>query len=357
MTSLFVVVPSMQPTGPVKGAVALCNGMANHIPVTLVPLKPSRLQVSGIDDRVQVSNLANCSGWHNKYRQYSRLLSAAGNRDRIVSLSMCLPADAFNAAFRHRAGIISSVRGNLFSNYRHDFGRAGPVLAQAHYALLRAFDHVLAMSDAMHQQLRSLGLRNVRTIRNFVDENYLRRFRSNHPHQTTRTRLLFVGSLSSRKRPDLLIGALRGLRDKNIDCELLFVGDGPLRPSLEQQAISAGLQDRVQFRGNIDDPFDVIQSAHLAVMPSESEGISRAMLESLYFGLPCVARRVDANEELINSSNGICFNKDEELGDAIETAINRFVAIPTPQRTDEDILIPLNFRQDANIQTMLELLA
>lgn len=347
----------MSPTGPVKGAVALCNGLAAHLPVTLVSLKSSVQAVSGLLDSVSVLNLAEQSSWLDRYRVYKRVLADAGGRHGAVSLSFCLPADPFNLAFRGHARIVSSVRANLFENYKFDFGRKGRLMAQAHYKMLGAFDEVFAISAAMHAQLTDLGLTNIRTIHNFVDEAHLQQFRLSTIPSPRCVRLVFVGSLSARKQPGLLLDALHKLLQRDIECELVMVGDGPLRQALEKQAREMGLTDRVEFCGSVDDPYGLIQSAHLMVLPSRSEGVSRAMLEALYFGVPCVARRVDANEELIRAKeNGFCFERDDELVDVLEQAIEHFVP-RSPDIARRDVLVPSEYRREPNIQRILEALA
>jgi glycosyltransferase involved in cell wall biosynthesis len=53
---------------------------------------------------------------------------------------------------------------------------------------------------------------------------------------------LFVGSLIDRKGPDIL---LRALTEVGLPC--IFVGDGPMRASLERLASKTGISDRVVF--------------------------------------------------------------------------------------------------------------
>jgi glycosyltransferase involved in cell wall biosynthesis len=73
------------------------------------------------------------------------------------------------------------------------------------------------------------------------------------PDQSPRTagggglRLLWVGQLIPRKRIDLALAALGGLR--GLDWQFDVVGDGPARAALEQQAQDLQLLDRVRFHG------------------------------------------------------------------------------------------------------------
>ena len=80
------------------------------------------------------------------------------------------------------------------------------------------------------------------------------------------------------------------------------------------------------------------------VLPSASEGISRAALEALYLGVPCVLRDVDGNRELIRPGhNGALFKKNEELASAILAALA--ISNRTLGQTRESLL-PEIFRQE-----------
>jgi glycosyltransferase involved in cell wall biosynthesis len=53
-------------------------------------------------------------------------------------------------------------------------------------------------------------------------------------------------------------------------------------------------------------------------IPSRSEGLSRAALEALHLGVPCVLRDTDGNGELVRPGvNGILFHDDADLADAV----------------------------------------
>jgi glycosyltransferase involved in cell wall biosynthesis len=97
---------------------------------------------------------------------------------------------------------------------------------------------------------------------------------------------LFVGSLIDRKGPDIL---LRALTEVGLPC--IFVGDGPMRASLERLASKAGISDRVVFtraleRREVRRYFD---NAEALVLPSVSEGVPLVAMEALGAGTPVVA--------------------------------------------------------------------
>lgn len=130
--------------------------------------------------------------------------------------------------------------------------------------------------------------------------------------------LLWVGQLIPRKRINLALTALAGLRQ--YDWRFDIVGDGLLRKSLEEKASELGLADRVQFHGFQSNPGRWYSQADLLLFPSWSENCPVTMLESMSYGVPCLAMRADgvryynANSEIINDGvDGFLADSDEDF--------------------------------------------
>jgi len=98
--------------------------------------------------------------------------------------------------------------------------------------------------------------------------------------------------------------------------EFLIVGDGPLRPGLENMAAEIGLKDRVMFAGERHDIPNVLQSMDISVQISSSESLSNVILESMAAGVPVVAYNVGGNPELIRDGETghlVSLNDEHEL--------------------------------------------
>jgi len=66
--------------------------------------------------------------------------------------------------------------------------------------------------------------------------------------------VLYVGRLVEEKKPGVLLEAFALLAARGSvppDTRLMFVGDGPLRTSLESRAAKLGVQDKVMFHGHV----------------------------------------------------------------------------------------------------------
>lgn len=97
-----------------------------------------------------------------------------------------------------------------------------------------------------------------------------------------------VGRLSKVKNQALLIRTLPLLQKMLPGAWLWLVGDGELRPALEDEVAELGVVDSVHFFGSVDNVASLLQAADVLAVPSLNEGFPFVMLEGQAAGLPCV---------------------------------------------------------------------
>jgi glycosyltransferase involved in cell wall biosynthesis len=100
---------------------------------------------------------------------------------------------------------------------------------------------------------------------------------------------LFVGSLTPRKSPDLLLEAVA---EAGVSC--VFAGDGPMRRKLERRAHQLGIAHRVAFLGGVppNELGRIYSEADLLVLPTVSDTSPLVALEAMACGTPVLASRV-----------------------------------------------------------------
>lgn len=108
-----------------------------------------------------------------------------------------------------------------------------------------------------------------------------------------------IGRLSEQKAQDQLIEAVALLREEFPYIRLLLVGDGELRPCLEQQIQRLDLASHVSLLGERTDIADLLNVFDIYAVSSRWEGVGRALTEAMYWGLPIVATPVNGVKELI----------------------------------------------------------
>jgi glycosyltransferase involved in cell wall biosynthesis len=133
------------------------------------------------------------------------------------------------------------------------------------------------------------------TMRRFVPERKLRQVSNpllvpecppdldRHQH-----RMAYVGRLVEQKAPEVLLAAFALATEDVSDWTLDVIGDGPLRPALEQQAADLNAKENILFHGHCSNPYPLLYRASIFVLPSRFEGMPNAMLEAMGCGLAVI---------------------------------------------------------------------
>ena len=114
-------------------------------------------------------------------------------------------------------------------------------------------------------------------------------------------RLINVGRVIELKGHMVLVKAAEALRDRGFDFEVVLVGDGPFRPTLEREIAARGLGDRFRLLGwksSAEVRAEILASKAM-VMPSFYEGLPVVLMESLALGRPVISTYVAGIPELV----------------------------------------------------------
>lgn len=142
-----------------------------------------------------------------------------------------------------------------------------------------------ALVSAFGPRLPSGG---IVVLPNPADASEIRRSSMPHAGRNGRLRLCAVGRLVRAKGFDVLVDAL-SVAHLGRHWELLIIGEGPMRASLEHRIGARGLGDHVRLLGSLDNPYPVLASADIALSASRWEGFGVVVLEALALGVPQVA--------------------------------------------------------------------
>lgn len=102
-----------------------------------------------------------------------------------------------------------------------------------------------------------------------------------------------VTRLHDSKGNSYLVEAAKLVVAQRPSAKFFLFGEGPLRPALQEQALSLGLGDRFVFGGFTKDVARVVSAFDLSVFPSLWEGTPLTVFEALAMGKPIVATDAD----------------------------------------------------------------
>ena len=149
----------------------------------------------------------------------------------------------------------------------------------------------------------------IEVIPNFVDLDRFKRTSKEHYRkavvQDGEKIITHVSNFRKVKRVSDVAEVFAKVLASGIKAKLLFVGDGPERPIVEQLCREQGTCEHVRFLGKQDNVEDILSLSDIFMMPSASETFGLAALEAMSCGVPVISSDVGGLPEL---------NRDGETG-------------------------------------------
>ncbi len=146
-------------------------------------------------------------------------------------------------------------------------------------------------------------------------------------------RLVCVGRLCEQKGQLLLVQAMKRLKDKGVEFELILAGDGEMRPEIEQLIDQYHLKADITITGWIssDQVRQEIQAAQALVLPSFAEGLPVVIMEAMSLYRPVLTTYIAGIPELVsNKVHGLLFEAGSV--DAIVDAIEQFFSLSDSEK-------------------------
>ena len=118
---------------------------------------------------------------------------------------------------------------------------------------------------------------------------------------------LCVARLSPEKGHAQLIEAFAAAFAGNLETRLRLVGDGPLRPVLEQLCCRLGVANQIDFVGALPAAGvrEAMEAADALVLASRFETFGVVVIEAFACGLPVVSTACGGPDHLIDMTNGL----------------------------------------------------
>lgn len=214
------------------------------------------------------------------------------------------------------------------------------------YGLFYRLSHqVISLSEGVKANLVAyykIRHKDIKVIYNPIDVEQLQADANNgllskegeHIFRMGRKVLITAGRLVAEKDHQTLIRAFSVIH-KQLDCELVILGEGPLEEELRNLARQLGVERHVHFIGFKQNPYVYFKHADLFVLSSLSEGFGHVLVEALAIGVPIVSTNCGpgAEEVLGNGAYGsLC-----EVGNHEEMAL-KILEILTLHKNDIKVI-------------------
>jgi L-malate glycosyltransferase len=191
---------------------------------------------------------------------------------------------------------------------------------------------VLVNSSQISEQLvREDGFRPefIRVVHNGIDLDRFSRLVPDRerifPGLENCTLIVCTGNMHSDiKGHPTLIEASRHICSKFPRVTFVLIGNGEKRSEFESKVSELGLQRKFLFLGSRQNVPEILACCDMAILPSQAEGFSNALLEYMAMGLPTIATKVGGNPEVIeNGLDGLLVmpNDPAALANAISSLL------------------------------------
>ena len=119
---------------------------------------------------------------------------------------------------------------------------------------------------------------------------------------------------TSQKGIDLLLSSFKRFCESNVEWKLCIAGIGSGLEECKKMVHSMGLDERVEFLGQINNVAEWLQKSSIFVLSSRWEGFPMSVTEAFEVGVPVVAFDIPAMIPFVNSGGAIaakCYDVDE----------------------------------------------
>ena len=167
-----------------------------------------------------------------------------------------------------------------------------------------------------------------RTIYNPIDRHKIERMSDDGAVDKDNKRLtiITVGRLTAPKNPRRFLQVAQLARQAGLPVRFKWVGDGELRPKMEEMRDEIGLHDMVEFTGFVKNPYPHIKAADIMMVTSDFEGFCLVICEAMCLGVPVISTRTAGPSEIIGDNEyGIL---TELTAEGLFEAVNLLVEKP-----------------------------
>ncbi len=308
-TTVMLLVSLLGVGGAERHMVTLANRLAERFDIVLVYIKNDAALLPQVEAH-RLRDVICLEGTGGADGAAVRRLAAAYDRHQ-PAVVVC--ANTYPLAFAHAARWLARHRPRVMEVYHTTILQTWKERLQmlAYLPLIWATHRLVYVCRAQQRYWRRRGVRARREsmVYNGVD---VQRFDPDVHRDAARARRAEYGfaqddlvvGLCAVMRPekahDHLLQAMKLADDAGVRWKALLIGDGPLRPSIEQEILRLGLQDRVAITGFRSDVRADLAACDVVSLVSVTETFSIAALEAMAMARPLIMSDVGGAREQVD---------------------------------------------------------
>lgn len=167
---------------------------------------------------------------------------------------------------------------------------------------------------------------NIKSSKIRVLPNSVKKYDEIDSNLTDKSNILYVGRLYPSKGVDVLVLAMELLIKKGYNIYLDIIGEGKLKPKLEELIQNLQLSKSINFLGLKSKPevLKAFRKSYCSVIPSNSEAFGFTVIEAMSMSTAVIgANNTGIKEIILNNTSGLLFETGNhlDLADKIELLI------------------------------------
>lgn len=251
--------------------------------------------------------------------------------DHITALPVDLNvAQVFNWSVRgYEESLVCNIQKKGFIGRSLSlFANAG--LAKRRHAILSRIPKLVTLSHAASAELKSLNPGVSDSQIAMIPDPIAVNKDSLQVSTLENKNVVFVGRLSHEKGVMRLLRIWEKVSNHLPGYTLSIYGEGGAKAEmeqfLEQSAEGSSLRDSVKFKGFCKDLSQIYLNADLLLMTSDTEGFGMVLIESMYYGVPCISFDCPVSPKEIIADAGIvipCFDEEAYVHEVVSYLRNQ----------------------------------
>ncbi len=194
--------------------------------------------------------------------------------------------------------------------------------------LIKSSTEIICNSNAVKNYYFKSGRKRVHVVYNGIatrDQFDAFYSHKNEIRKQTDTIFGIIGTIKPKKGQKTAIKAISELYKRGLPVRLVIAGNGKKAnvDQCKQLIETLNISNIVEYRGFVDDPYEIYFASNCLLMCSEYEAMGRVTVEAMSACLPVIGKNSGGTPEIIEQEKtGLLYNTFDELVEAMMRMVN-----------------------------------